>query len=193
MLRRVAELQTPYQRSGRGRIEGFVKRARRVRVQVVADQDQFLRLRIAPPQQVGDLVRPVDLRPPRPGRHLPPTGQRFTKQKQTRQPARIRNRFASDGAASPKSVITFLSATATVAHPSPRRENGYRRVFHTGPAPLPFPPRTPHRPAAGSPNIQSCGWSCRFFSVRRTVCVLIAGTIRSSTMRSASSCSVQFA
>ncbi len=80
VLRRVAELEATNQFPSPGRLEHLVEGAGRVRVEVVAHQGDLRAVGVAALQQVGDLHRPVRLRPPGPRRRPPPTRQRLAEQ-----------------------------------------------------------------------------------------------------------------
>jgi hypothetical protein len=68
MLGCVAELQATHNGPRFLRIERFVKSTFGMRVQIVADQDDFFRRRISGSQQLFDFDRPVDFGPPLPAR-----------------------------------------------------------------------------------------------------------------------------
>ena len=62
MLGRVTEANAPYELAGFGRWKHFVESSRRVRVEVVADQNHFFAFGIAILQKGGHFLRPVKLR-----------------------------------------------------------------------------------------------------------------------------------
>jgi hypothetical protein len=83
MLGRVVDLQPLSQASRLLRRKGLVERSDRMRVELITDQNDLLGLRIATLQQRGHFLGPVHGRALRPNTHLPPTRQRFGREKHT--------------------------------------------------------------------------------------------------------------
>ena len=82
----VAELDAADELSGALRFEGFVERADRVRVEVVAHEDHLRAVGVTALEQAGHFDRPIDLGAPLADGHFAPPGERFSEQENARGP-----------------------------------------------------------------------------------------------------------
>src|SRR5713101_1848022 len=101
---------------------------------------------------------------------------------------RTRNRHACHAASWPRSALASPSTTGPVARPCTARVVVDRRLLRRFRGHLPYTPRTRHLGLAELSSTRSYVWSCRFFSVLRTVSGQIDATTSNATNASASSC-----
>ena len=152
---RVMNLQSLHVIPSLFRRKRFIKRRDGVRVQVVADQNNFFGLRKILVQELCHFLRPVFCRFPFPHADATPVAQRLAKHEMNGSPfhfADIRNRSVSHGRGQPGWVLAFPRSTASAVRPCRLRDASDRKDVHTRPTRLPCAPRNPRFVQAESPN-----------------------------------------
>jgi hypothetical protein len=165
MLRGVAKMEAFAIRARPGRFEGFIQRAFRVRVEVVAQQWHVLTIGIACIQHLRDFARPVCCGPSDAGSRLPEArggggahenaGGAIALVCVVDTSAMLRRR--GDGHPRPP------CATGPAVRPCPIQEVVEQRLAHRFRALLPCRPRMRRLALAESPRTQSSASSYRFF------------------------------